>query len=186
MEQVQTYSIKINCETNEILSMGFSDRMSEEPGATIHLVSWALLELFFNQTKHHRKYSPIIVDGIVKRFKLKEEFESEIVVNTDESIVKSLKPFENFIAQCRIQVVKNKDKIALSYDKSLFDDITNEENLERLNIARDRVYNMYVTRRGDPFTIFDSYSTTLNNLSSGKTIEIPFTGEQEISVYVIA
>jgi hypothetical protein len=45
---------------------------------------------------------------------------------------------------------------------------------------------MYVTRRGDPFTIFDNHSTTLNNLLDGKSIEIPFTGEQEISVYVIA
>jgi hypothetical protein len=73
----------------------------------------------------------------------------------------------------------------LSYNADLFDDFTNEENLERLNSACDRVYNMYVTRRGDPFTIFDSYSTTLNNLLDGKDIEIPFTDEQEISVYVI-
>ena len=185
MEQIQTYSIKVKSETNEILSMGLSDRITEEAGATIHLVSWTMLEPFFNQTKHHRKYTPVIIDGIVKKFKIKEEFESDIVTNTDESIVKSLRPFENFIVQCRIQVVKEKDKITLSYDKSLFDDFTNEENLERLNVARDRMYNMYVTRRGDPFTIFDSYSTTLNNLLDGKDIEIPFTDEQEISVYVI-
>jgi hypothetical protein len=186
MEQVQTYSIKLNAETNEILSMGRSDRMFEEPGATIHIVSWALLEPFFNQTKHHRKYAPVIVDSVVKKFKIKEEFESNIVTNTDESIVKSLKPFENFIVECRIQVVREKSKITLSYNKLLFDDFTNEENLERLNSVRDRVYNMYVTRQGDPFTIFDRYSTTLNDLIDGKTIEIPFTGEQEISVYVIA
>jgi hypothetical protein len=185
MEQVQTYSIKVNSETNEILSMGLSDRITEEAGATIHLVSWTMIEPFFNQTKHHRKYTPVIIDGIVKKFKIKEEFESDIVTNTDESIVKSLRPFENFIVQCRIQVVKEKDKITLSYNQSLFDDFTNEENLERLNVARDRMYNMYVTRRGDPFTIFDSYSTTLNNLLDGKDIEIPFADEQEISVYVI-
>jgi hypothetical protein len=185
MEQIQTYSIKVNSETNEILSMGLSDRITEEAGATIHHVSWTMLEPFFNQTKHHRKYTPVIIDGTVKKFKIKEEFESEIVTNTDESIVKSLRPFENFIVQCRIQVVKEKDKITLSYNKSLFDDFTNEENLERLNVARDRMYNMYVTRRGDPFTIFDSYSTTLNNLLDGKDIGIPFTAEQEISVYVI-
>jgi hypothetical protein len=165
--------------------MGRTDRIAEEVGATIHLVSWALLEPFFNQLKHHRKYTPIIVNGVVKKFKLKEEFESDIVTNTDESIVKSLRPFENFIAQCRIQVVQEKNKITLSYDKSLFDDFTNEENLDRLNSVRDRVYNMYVTRQGDPFTIFDSYSTMLNNLLDSKPIEIPFTGDQEISVYVI-
>lgn len=186
MEQIQTYSIKINTETNEILSMGHSDRMTDEVGATTHLVSWALLEPFFNQTKHHRKYEPVIVNGVVKKFKLKEEFESDIVVNTDEHIVKSLRSYENFIAQCRIQIEQDRDKITLFYNNSLFDDFTNEENLERLSSARDRVYNIYVTRRGDPFTIFYSYSTVLNNLLDGKTVEIPFSGEQEISVYVVA
>jgi hypothetical protein len=186
MEQIQTYSIKIDSETNKILSMGYSHRMTEEDGATIHPVSWSLLEPFFDQTKHHRKYTPVIIDGVVKKFKLKEEFESDIVINTDELIVKSLRSYENLIAQCRIQVAQEKNKIILCYDSSLFDDFTNEENLERLNTVRDRMYNVYVTRRGDPFTIFDSYSTTLNNLLDGKTVEIPFAGEQEISVYVIA
>ena len=186
MDQVQTYSIKIDTETNEILNMGQSDRVTEEAGATIHLVSWSVIEPFFNQTKHHRKYSPIIVNNVVKKFKLKEEFESEIVTNTDEPVVKSLRSYENFIADCKIQVTQQSNKIVLSYNAELFDDFTNEENLDRLNSARDIVYNIYVTRRGDPFTIFDSYSATLNNLLDSKSIEIPFTGEQEISVYVIA
>jgi hypothetical protein len=186
MEQTQSYSIKINTETNEILSMGQSGRVIEEIGTAIYSVNWALIEPFFNQTKHHRKYSPIIIDNVVKKFKLKEEFESEIVTNTDEPIVKSLRPYENFIADCKIQVIQQPNKIVLSYSAELFDDFTNEENLERLNSACDRVYNMYVTRRGDPFTIIDNHSTTLNNLLDGKSIEIPFTGEQEISVYVIA
>jgi hypothetical protein len=186
MEQVQTYSIKIDTETNKILSMGQSDRMIEEIGTVIYYVNWSLIEPFFNQTKHHRKYSPIVVDGVVKKFKLKEEFESDIVTTTDEPIVKSLRSYENFIVDCKIQVTQQSDKIVLSYNQSLFDDFTNEENLERLSTARDRVYNMYVTRRGDPFTIFDRYSTTLNNLLDGETVEIPFLGEQEISVYVIA
>jgi hypothetical protein len=186
MEQAQSYSIKINTETNEILSMGQSDRVVKEIGTTIYSVNWLLIEPFFNQTKHHRKYSPIIVNNIVTKFKLKEEFESEIVTNTDEPIVKSLRPYENFIADCKIQVTHQPNKIVLSYNAELFDNFTNEENLERLNSACDRVYNMYVTRRGDPFTIIDNHSTTLNNLLDGKSIEIPFTGEQEISVYVIA
>jgi hypothetical protein len=186
MEQAQTYSIKIDSETNEILSMGLSNRVIEEIGTNIYSVDWSVIAPFFNQTRHHRKYSPIIVNNVVKKFKLKEEFESEIVTNTDEPIVKSLRPYENFIADCKIQVTQQQDKIILSYNVDLFDNFTNEENLERLNDARDRVYNMYVTRRGDPFTIFDSYSTTLNNLLNGKTVEIPFVGEQEISVYVIA
>jgi hypothetical protein len=186
MEQTQTYCIKIDTETNKILSMGQRDRMVEEIGTAIYYVNWSLIEPFFNQTKHHRKYSPVVVDNVVKKFKLKEEFESDIVTNTDEFIVKSLRSYENFIVDCKIQVSQHLDKIVLAYDQSLFDDFTNEENLERLNTARDRVYNMYITRRGDPFTIFNSYSTTLNNLFDGKSIEIPFTGEQEISVYVIA
>jgi hypothetical protein len=186
MEQAQAYAIKVNSETKEILSMGYRSRIDEEVGADIYTVSWSLLEPFFNQSKHHRKYIPIVVDSIVKKFKLKEEFELDIVTNTDEFIVKSLRPYENFIADCKIQVSQHSDKIVLAYDQSLFDDFTNEENLERLNTARDRVYNMYITRRGDPFTIFNSYGTTLNNLFDGKSIEIPFTGEQEISVYVIA
>jgi hypothetical protein len=186
MEQIQSYSIKINTETNEILSMGQSDRVVKEIGTAIYSVNWSLIEPFFNQTKHHRKYSPIIVNNIVTKFKLKEEFESEIVTNTDEPIVKSLRPYENFIVDCKIQITQQPDKIILSYNEDLFDDFTNEENLERLNGAYDRVYNMYVTRRGDPFTIFDNHSITLNNLLDGKSIEIPFTGEQEISVYVIA
>jgi hypothetical protein len=186
MEQTQSYSIKINTETNEILSMGQGDRVVKEIGTAIYSVNWSLIEPFFNQTKHHRKYFPIIVDNIVTKFKLKEEFESEIVTNTDEPIVKSLRPYENFIADCKIQVTHQPNKIVLSYNAELFDNFTNEENLERLNSACDRVYNMYVTRRGDPFTIIDNHSTTLNNLLDGKSIEIPFTGEQEISVYVIA
>jgi hypothetical protein len=186
MEQTQTYSIKIDSETNEILSMGQSDRVINEIGTNIYSVNWSVIEPFFNQTKHHRKYSPIIVDNIVKKFKLKEEFESEIVTNTDEPVVKSLRPYENFIADCKIQVTHQTNKIVLTYNADLFDDFTNEENLERLNSAYNRVYNMYITRRGDPFTIFDNHSTTLNNLLDGKSIEIPFAGEQEISVYVIA
>jgi hypothetical protein len=186
MEQIQTYSIKIDTETNKILSMGQNDRMVEEIGTNIYYVNWSLIEPFFNQTKHHRKYSPIVVDGVVKKFKLKQEFESEIVTNTDEPIVKSLRPYENFIADCKIQVTQRPNKIVLTYNADLFDDFTNEENLERLNSVRDRVYNMYVTRRGNPFTIFDNHSTTLNNLLDSKSIEIPFTDEQEISVYVVA
>jgi hypothetical protein len=186
MEQTQSYSIKINTETNEILSMGQSDRVVKEIGTAIYYVNWSLIEPFFNQTKHHRKYSPIIVDNVVTKFKLKDEFESEIVTNTDEPIVKSLRPYENFIADCKIQITQQPNKIVLSYNAELFDDFTNEENLDRLNTVRDRVYNMYVTRRGDPFTIFDRYSTTLNDLIDSKPLEIPFIGEQEISVYVIA
>jgi hypothetical protein len=186
MEQTQSYSIKLNTETNEILSMGQSDRVVKETGTAIYHVNWSLIEPFFNQTKHHRKYSPIIVDNVVTKFKLKDEFESEIVTNTDEPIVKSLRPYENFIVDCKIQITQQPNKIVLSYNAELFDDFTNEENLERLNSIRNKVYNMYITRLGDPFTIFDRYSTTLNDLIEDKVIEIPYSGEQEISVYAIA
>lgn len=185
MEEIQRYSIKVNSETNEILGMGLSDRITEEDGTSIYAVSWPILEPFYNQSKHHRKYLPVIINNTVKKFKLKEEFELDIVVNTDEPIVKSLRSYENFIVECRVQVQQEIDKITLRYDTTLFDDFTNEENLERLNNVRDRVYNMYITRRGDPYTIFDRYSTTLNNLIDGKIIEIPYIGEQEISVYAI-
>jgi hypothetical protein len=185
MEQAHAYSIKIHKETSEIVGMGLSDRVLEEPDTVIYSVAWSLIEPFFNQTKHHRKYDPIIVDGVVKKFKLKEQFESEIVTNLDEPIVKALRPYENFIVQCRIQIEKKPDKLVLYYNQDLFNEFDHEENLDRLNTARDRVYNMYVTRRGDPFVIFSKHSTTLNNLIDGKTIEIPHTGEQEISVYAI-
>lgn len=186
MEQTQSYSIKINTETNEILSMGQSDRVVKEIGTAIYSVNWSLIEPFFNQTKHHRKYSPIIINNIVTKFKLKEEFESEIVTNTDEPIVKSLRPYENFIVDCKIQVTQKPNKIVLTYNAELFDDFTNEENLERLSSVRNKVYNMYITRLGDPFSIFDNHSITLNNLIEGKVIELPYSDEQEISVYVIA
>lgn len=186
MEQAQSYSIKIDSETNEILSMGLSDRMVEEVGAIIYKIRWELLEPFFNQSRHHRKYTPIVADGVVKKFKIKEEFELEIVFNTDDPVLKSLRSYENFIANCKIQVDQQLDRVVLSYNADLFDLFTNEDNLEKLQSIRDRIYNIYITRQGDPFTIFDSYSITLNNIIDGKVLEIPFIGEEEISVYVIA
>ena len=183
MEQIQRYTVKFDNNTLDITGMGIN--VFPEEGHTILPVEWALVEPFFTLQKNPAQYYPLTKDNQVTGFRRKALFEREIVVNTEGDVVKALRSFENFIADCKIIVSVEDTQIVLTYDPNYFDAITNQENIERLKLANDRLYNIHITRRGDPYALLGSFTTTLNPLLK-TSITIPWTGEKDISIYAIA
>ena len=185
MEQVQRHYVKFDPTTLEIISMGL--HVSAESQYVILPVGWKLIEPFFNLEKLPSHYYVLIRHGEVVGFRRKSMFSYDIVKNSEEATVKSLRSFENFIADCRILVEQHDNTISLTYDPKYFDRITAQENLDRLTLVSNKVYNVYVTRRGDPFNIYSGCEITLSQfVTDDPTIVIPYTGPQDISVYAVA
>lgn len=184
MEQIQKRYIKFFTDTLGIVSIG-KELVSEE-GFTILPVELNLVKPFFTLEKNINNYLPVVQDNFIIGFKCKEGYEPEIVINSDVDSIQSLRSFENFIVRCDIRFTYNLDNIVLLYDATKFNDITNQENIERLTSAQDKVYNMYVTRKGDPFTIYATYETTLSPFLTTGSITLPYNGERNISIYAIA
>jgi hypothetical protein len=186
MEQIQRYFVRFKIDTLDIISMG-QDAWHPEEGCAVIEVEWDTISPFFggDYSKSPVQYYPVIDNGKILNFRRKSIYESSIVVNTDEDVVQSLRSFENFIADCKILVQLTDDAILLIYDKQYFDPMQHQENIDRLTLAQDIAYNITVTQKGDPFTIYETAVCVLNLLLENKTITIPYTGPKDISVYII-
>lgn len=185
MEQIQRRYVKFRIDSLDIVGIGFN-LTSDQDCRVLPVDDWKIVEPFFTLQKNPIEYYPLINNNQVIGFRRKELYEKEIVLNTEDEVVRALRSFENFIARCKIVVQKKKDNINLIYDSNYFDAITRQENLERLTLAKDKVYNLYITRKGDPFTIYDSAEILLEPFIEGKTISLPYSGPEDISVYVVA
>ena len=185
MEQVQRRYVKFKSDSLVIKGIGFE--LEEEQGYTVLPVDdFSLVEPFFTLKKIPSEYYPLVVEGNIVGFRRKEIFESQIVLNTEDEIVRSLRSFENFIASARIVTDTTDKGLTLIYDPNYFDAITNQENIDRLTLVKDKVYNLYVTRKGDPFAIYDSFELTLEPFVTTGSLTLPYQGPKEISVYVVA
>lgn len=185
MEQVQKRYVKFKSDTLAINSIGFN--LTEEQGYTLLPVhDFSLVEPFFNLKKTPSEYYPLVVNGELVGFRRKEIFESQIVLNTEDEVVRSLRSFENFIASARIVTEVTEKGLTLIYDSNYFDTITNQEHIDRLTLVKDKVYNLYVTRKGDPFAIYSNFEVTLEPFVTKGSMTLPYHGPKEISVYVVA
>jgi len=185
MEQVQRRYVKFESDTLVIKGIGFE--FEEAEGYTVLPVDdFSLLEPFFTLKKIPSEYYPLIVDSNIVGFRRKEIFESQIVLNTEDEVVRALRSFENFIASARIITEATDKGLTLIYDPNYFDTITNQENIDRLTLVKDKVYNLYVTRKGNPFAIYDSFEITLEPFITKGTMSLPYQGPKDISVYVVA
>ena len=183
MEEVRERFVKFKTDTLDIYSIGFD--LKPEQGYSLLPVEWKFVEPFFTLEKIAHQYYPVINEGKVKGFRRKELYESSIVKNTEDDVIKAFRSFENFIANARIPFVIEDGSITLLYDRNYFNAIDNQEHLERLTLAKDKVYNLYVTRKGDPFALYQIYEITLAPLLE-QGITLPYSGPKEISVYVVA
>lgn len=185
MEQVQRRYVKFKSDSLVINGIGFE--LEEEQGYTVLPVDdFSIVEPFFTLKKVPSEYYPLVVEGKLVGFRRKEIFESQIVLNTEDEVVRSLRSFENFIASAKIITEVTDKGLTLIYDPNYFDVITNQENLDRLTLVKDKVYNLYVTRKGDPFAIYNSFEVTLDSFITKGSITLPYQGPKEISVYVVA
>jgi len=183
MEQVQTRYVMFHSDTFDIVGIG--NITNPNPDYTLLPVAWELIAPFFTLEKNPVEYYPVVRNNEVVGFRRKLLYEAELVLNTEDNTIKSLRSFENFISSCRIMFECKDDKIVLGYDPNYFDAITNQENLEKLTNAGDTVYNLYITRKGDPFTIYEQYDITLAPFLENSIIELPYTGIKDISLYAI-
>ena len=185
MEQVQRRYVKFKTDSLDINSIGF-DLEADTEHAVLPIDDFKLIEPFFTLQKNPVQYYPLIVNGAVTGFRRRELFENNIVLNTEDDTVKALRSFENFIAKARIVVSATDNGLTLVYDSNYFDAITHQENIDRLSLAQDKVYNIYVTRKGDPFAIYSNFEITLKSFLTTGNITLPYTGTKDISVYVVA
>lgn len=186
MEQVQRRYVKFRSDTLTINSIGFN--LLEEDGFSILPIdNFSLVEPFFSLEKNPVEYYPLVVEGSITGFRRREMFESQIVLNTEDETVRALRNYENFIAKAKILTEVDDSGLTLIYDSNYFDAITNQENIDRLSLVGDRVYNLYITRKGDPFTIYSGCEIQLwPFVTSNPTIKILYNGPKDISVYVVA
>lgn len=184
MEQIQRRYVKFKSDTLNIVSIGF-DLREEEGFSVLPIDDFKLVEPFFKLEKNPSEYYPLIVKGKITGFRRREMFESQVVLNTEDSIIRSLRSFENFITKSKIAVSLKDSILTLIYDKNYFDSIAHQENIDRLSLAKERVYNLYVTRKGDPFEIFKSFEITLEPFITTGNIQLPYSGPSDISVYVV-
>lgn len=186
MGQVQRRYVKFRSDSLDIKAIGFN--LEEEDGFSVLPVdNFKLIEPFFTLEKRPNEYYPLVVDGVITGFRRKELFESQIVLNTEDETVRALRSYENFVARAKILTEVTDDGLTLMYDPNYFDSITNQENIDRLSLVGDRVYNLYVTRKGDPFTVYDSCEIQLSPfVSDSPIIRLPYSGPKDISVYVVA
>jgi hypothetical protein len=157
----------------------------EEEGYTILPVSWSLIEPFFVNFKSSGDYFPLIEKQEIVGFRKRKMAMSQLVKNDDSETVKSITPYENFIADCAILIRVKDDSIQLSYQPHYFDVIANQENIDRLTLVKGVQYNMQITQKGNPYHLYESFTVQLDNLLNGEPIEIDYHGPKEISIYVI-
>jgi hypothetical protein len=186
MPKVQRYYVKFKTDSLNIESISRFKLEADSEHTTLPVASWDLVEPFFTLNKNPNEYYPLIQKKIVTGFRRRDLYQSDVVKNSEEPVVRSLRSGENFIADCKILVESTADKVTLTYDPNYFDVISNQTNIERLTLSQDRVYNMYITRKGNPFEIFATYETTLKPLLKGQSISLSYAGEEDISVYAIA
>lgn len=186
MSKVQRYYVKFKTDTLNIESISRFKLETDNEHSVLPVASWDLVDPFFTLDKHPHEYYPLIENQVITGFRRRDVFQSNVVKNLEDPIVRALRPGENFIAECKILVKSNTDTITLAYDPNYFDVISNQTNIERLTLAQDRVYNMYVTRKGNPFAVYASYETTLKPLLKGQAITLSYQGKEDISVYAIA
>jgi len=184
MEQIQRYYVKFNSSTLEIQSMG--QHYEDSPDCTVVKVPWKLIEPFFTDLKNINEYYPLFEKTVITGFRRKRIFNSSIVKNDDLETVKSLRPYENFIADCAIIAQLSNNILKLHYDRNHFDSLTNQENIERLTLVQEKVYNVHITEKGDPYNLYDTKEIQVTDFINGTPIELIYKGPSPISVYVIA
>jgi hypothetical protein len=184
MEQVQRHYVKFNSSTLDIQSMGV--HYTEEPEFSVLEVEWKLIEPFFVDLKNIHEYYPLIENNSIVGFRRKRMFNSSVVKNDDLETVKSIRPYENFIADCAILAQLTGKTLKLTYDQYHFDNITNQENIERLTLVKEKVYNIHITEKGNPYNLYDTKEIQVTNFISGVPVELPYEGPSPISVYVVA
>ncbi len=185
MEQVQRRYVTFKSDSLDIVIISWATEVITNC-VCLPVSDNSIVSPFFDLSKNINQYYPIVDNNIVIGFRRRELFEKSIVLETEDSIIRGLRSFENFITEARIMVMLDKDHIKLKYDSAFFDPISQQENIDRLNLAKDRVYNLYVTRNGDPFTIFAQTEIALEPFTQGLTVTIPYNGPKDISVYVVA
>lgn len=185
MEQVQRRFVTFNLESLSIHSITWGP--NEGTGCVSLPVSDNnLVAPFFNLTRRLHEYYPLIDGEVVVGFRRRGMYESQIVLETEESILRGLRSFENFITQSRILFLVKDNHIALTYDANFFDALTNKENIDRLKLSDEKLYNLYITRNGDPFTIYETRTIKLSPFAEGETVTVPYEGPKDISIYVVA
>ena len=184
MEQVQRHYVKFNSSTLDIQSVG--SHYIEEPEFSIVEVPWKLIEPFFTDFKNINEYYPLFEKNLITGFRRKRMFNSTVVKNDDLETIKSLRPYENFIADCAIIAQLNDTTLKLYYDQHHFDSLTNQENIERLTLVQEKVYNIHITEKGNPYNLYDTKEIQVTDFIKGTSIELCYEGPNPISVYVIA
>lgn len=183
MAKVQRRFVKFRIDTLDIQSIGVG--FAEEDGYSILPVSDSkITDPFFDLSKNPVHYYPLITNNLITGFRRKELFENQVVLASEDQTIQALDPANNFIARCKVLVDVVEDGLFLKYDFNYFDAITNQENVDRLTLAKDSVYNLYITRKGDPFSIYSNFEITLEPLMT-TGIKLPYTGPKEFSAYVV-
>jgi len=171
MEQVQRFFVKFNPESLDILAIGREDTGLSLPA------DWKLVEPFFTLEKNPAQYYPVIENKAITGFRRRDIYESQAIINTDGDYIRSLRPAENTIVFSKLVLLKSPDELVIEYDPL---------HVDRLELIQDRLYNIYITRRGDPYSILANTTITLAPLLRGESIRIPSVGHTDISVYIIA
>jgi hypothetical protein len=157
---------------------------TEEPECSILEVDWDLIKPFFVDFKNIYEFYPLIENEKITGFRRKRMFMSQLVKNDDLETVKSLRPYENFIADCAILALVEGDVLKLHYDRDHFDSLTNQENIERLTLVKGVMYNIHITEKGNPYCLYDYQEIQIDDLIEGIPILLPYKGPTPISVYV--
>jgi hypothetical protein len=184
MEQVQRRFITFNVATLDIQSISWDQKTLSEC-ACLPIRDNSLADPFFDLTRRINEYYPIIEDNTVIGFRRRGIYENQLVLETEEDILRGLRSYENFITKCRIMCSLSDSGITLRYDSNFFNSLDNQENFDRLKLSDKSLYNIYITRKGDPFTIYGSSETSLVPFTNNETVFIPYTGQKDISVYVV-
>jgi len=184
MEQIQRHYVKFNSSTLDIQSVGA--HYIEDLESSVVEVPWELIQPFFTDFKNINEYYPLFEKNSITGFRRKRMFNSSIVKNDDLETVKSLRPYENFIADCAIIAQLSNNVLKLHYDQHHFDSLTNQENIERLTLVQEKVYNVHITEKGNPYNLYDTKEIQVTDFINGTPIELIYEGPSPISVYVIA
>ena len=184
MGQVQRRFVTFNIATLDIRSISW-DQTMQLGYVCLPLEDNTLADPFFNLSKRINEYYPIIEDNIVIGFRRRGIYENQLVLETEEDVLRGLRSYENFITKCRILCSVSDAGVTLRYDSNFFDNFSNQENFDRLKLSDKSLYNIYITRKGDPFTIYGSSEISLTPFTNNETVFIPYTGQKDISVYVV-
>lgn len=184
MEQVQRRYVTFEIDTLDIKYISWNK--NNVPGcACLPLIDSSLANSFFSLNKKIHEYYPIVENDIVIGFRRRGMYENQLVLETEEDVLRGLRAYENFITKCRIMCSISDDGLTLRYDPNFFDALDNSENIDRLKLTKDLLYNVYITRKGDPFTIYSSSEISLVPFTKNEPVFVPYKGPKNISTYVI-